>query len=278
MLKESTLTELAKRAGCSLAQLKTAIKPDSESDISFEDEGAFISDIDLEQIKERAGKDSYKEGKKAGEEMFIKSIRDEEELSFEGKTKDSLLKALKDKISKSAGKEPSEKVAELEKDNKKLKELITEAETKLQAETNNFTLRLDGIEIENKIKGIIPDKLANGLTKEQVYTLYKEGRDFIKTDSGTALVNPNTKEVIKDRKLNPVLINDDLKNFIDSFGIVPGNGRGTGDMIPKQKTNIESFTKRTEVEDYFEKNNVPLSERSGILQKTMKNEGFKLNE
>lgn len=278
MLKETTLSELAKRAGCSLAQLKYAIKSDSESDLSFEDEGAFISDIDLEKIKERARKDSHKEGKKSGEEMLIKTIKDEEELSFDGTTKDQLIKALKEKISKSVGKEPSAKITELETDNRKLKELVNEAEAKLMNETKNFAARLNGIEIENKIKAALPDKLANGLTRDQAYRLYKSDRDFTKIDSGIALVDPITKEIIKDKKLNPISVIDDLKNFIESFGTAATAGRGDGDTNTKSRTNIESFTKRTDVEAYFEKNNIPLSDRGGILQKAMKNEGFNIRE
>ncbi len=278
MLKETTLSELAKRAGVSLAELKKGIESETEETLSFDTEGEFITHTELESIKERAGKDSYKEGKKAGEEMFIKEIKSDEGLEFEGKTKDQLLKALKEKIQKETGSEPTKRIQELEEDKKKLQLSLTEKENELKAETENFNSRLNGIEIESVIKNSLPDKLANGLTKEQAYKLYKADREFAKTAEGIALIDPTTKQVIKDKKLNPVSITDDLKEFLKQFGEVHDDGRKGEDDQRRSKTNIESFTKRSDVEDYFEKNNIPLSEQAGILAKAMKNEGFKLNE
>lgn len=278
MLKAETLTELAKRAGVSSTELSKALKSETEETLSFDTEGEFITHADLELVKERAGKDSYKEGKKAGEEMFIKEIKTDESLDFEGKTKDSLLKALKDKILKDAGSEPTKRITELELDNKKLKDMVTESETKLTAETEKFNQRLNGIEIETVIKNGLPEKLVNGLTREEAYILYKSGREFSKTAEGIALIDPITKQVIKDKKLNPVSVTDDLKTFLSRFGEADNAGRGGDDKAPKGKTNIEGLSKRSEVETYFEKNETPLHEQPGILAKAMKNEGFKINE
>jgi hypothetical protein len=278
MLKEITLSELAKRAGVAPAELKRAISAETEETLSFDTEGEFITHTELDLIKERAGKDSYKEGKKAGEEMFIKEIKTDENLDFEGKTKDSLLKALKDKIQKETGSEPTKRITELEADKKKLQDTLTEKENELKNETEKFNSRLNGIEIESVIKNGLPEKLANGLTREDAYILYKSGREFVKTAEGIALVDPITKQVVKDKKLNPVSITDDLKTFLTRFGEVDNSGRGGDDKTPKGKTNIETLSKNSEVEAYFEKNETPLHERAGILQKAMKNEGFKINE
>lgn len=278
MLKEITLSELAKRAGVAPAELKRAIGAETEETLSFDTEGEFITHTELDLIKERAGKDSYKEGKKAGEEMFIKEIKTDENLDFEGKTKDSLLKALKDKIQKETGSEPTKRITELEADKKKLQDTLTEKENELKNETEKFNSRLNGIEIESVIKNGLPEKLANGLTRDQAYKLYKSDREFAKTTEGIALIDPVTKQIIKDKKLNNVSIQDDLKTFLSQFGEVDNSGRGGKDEAPKGKTNIEALTKNSEVEAYFEKNEIPLHERAGILQKAMKNEGFKINE
>lgn len=278
MLKETTLSELAKRSGCSLAELKRAIGTETEETLSFDTEGEFITHTDLELIKERAGKDSYKEGKKAGEEMFIKDIKNDEGLEFEGKTKDQLLKSLKEKIQKETGSEPTKRIQELEEDKKKLQQSIREAEEKLALETENFSKKLTGIEIESLIKNALPEKLTNGLTREQAYKLYKADREFSKTEDGISLLDPTTKQVIKDKKLNPVTVQDDLKTFLSQFGDQGDAGRGGQDDKKKSKSNIESFTKRSEVQKYFEEKEIPLSEQSGILQKAMKNEGFNMNE
>jgi hypothetical protein len=278
MLKPDFITELAKRAGLSSKVLTDALKSDKEETLTFDSEGEFIANTDLEEIKKKAGKTSYDEGKKAGEEMFIKEIRTDEKLEFEGKTKEQLLTALKAKILKDAGSEPTKRITELEADNKKLKELVTETENKLKTETETFNSKLSGIEIESTIKSKLPDKLANGLSKDDAYVLYMAKKKVEKTDAGIVLVDPITKQVIKDKKLNPVSIDDDIKTFLEGFGHTSDPGRGGGDDKTKTKTNIESFTKRSEVENYFEKNNIPLSEQSGILNKAMKNEGFKMDE
>jgi hypothetical protein len=111
------------------------------------------------------------------------------------------------------------------------------------------------LQIEQAIEGMLPEKLANGLTRKQARILYMGENQINMTDSGL---------FVKDRKLNNVPVEDHLKTFIDRFGVV--------------KSEIEAFSKRSEVESYFENNNTPLSEQSGILAKAMKNEGFKINE
>ncbi len=278
MLKETTLSELAKRAGVSLVELKKGIESETEETLSFDTEGEFITHTELESIKERAGSDSYKEGKKAGEEMFGKELKRIAGIEIEGRNAEKVISAIKTAALEEAKLEPTKRIQELEEDKKKLQTSLTEKENELKAETEKFNSRLNGIEIESVIKNSLPDKLANGLTKEQAYKLYKADREFAKTAEGIALLDPVTKQVIKDKKLNPVSITDDLKEFLKQFGEVHDDGRGAGDDSRKSKTNIESFTKRSDVEDYFEKNNTPLSEQAGILAKAMKNEGFKLNE
>lgn len=278
MLKKEVLENLAKRAGVSQSELKRVLESEVEEDLKFDKEGEFIGHDELETIKERAGKDSYKEGKIAGVEMFIKDIKLEEGLDIEGKTKDHLIKALKDKYTKDAGAEPTKRITELEADNKKLRDLYTEKEEELKSESEKFKSQLNGIEIEALIKGQLPEKLANGLTRDQAYKLYKSDRLFNKDESGVVLIDVVTKQVIKDKKLNPVQVSDDIKTFMEQFGEFD-KGRGGGDdKFNHRKSNLESMSKRSEVEEYFEKNSIPLSEQSAILAKAMKNDGFKISE
>jgi hypothetical protein len=277
MIKDSTITELAKRAGISPEKLQKAIKSEGEETLTFDDEGEFISHAELDSIKERAGKESYKEGKIAGEEMTIKAIKNDEGLEIDGKNRESVIRALKEKILKEAGSEPTKKIQDLENDNKKLRENLTEKENELKSEIEKFTSRLSSIEIEAAIKSNLPEKLANGLTRDDAFLLYKAKRNFHKTEKGIELIDPKTGEVMKDKKLNLIPLEVDLKAFAESFGEVSDQGRGAGDNIPKPKTNIESMTKRTQVENYFETNNIPQPQQAAILAKAMKNEGFDMN-
>lgn len=277
MLKDTAFEELAKRAGCSPAELKRAISTEAEETLAFDTEGEFITNAELETIKTNAGKQNYIDGKKAGEEMFGKELKKLTGLDIEGKNAEKVISAIKAHALEEAKIEPTKQIDELKADKEKLQKNLKEAEEKLAAETENFSKKLTGIEIEALIKGSLPDKLANGLTKEQLYKLYKSEREFTKTDEGIALIDPATKQVIKDKKLNAISITEDLKSFVSQFGEVDNLGRGAGDGQGK-KNNIESFTKRTEVEAYFEKNETPLSERAGILAKAAKNEGFNWSE
>lgn len=278
MLKAEQITELAKRAGLSSKVLTDALKSDKEETLTFDSEGEFIANTDLETIKGKAEKVGYDKGKEAGEEMAVKAIRTDEKLEFEGKTVANLVTALKTKIQKDTGTEPNKKITELEADIKTLQKNLADKETELTTATTNYSTKLSNMEIEQTIKSKLPDKLANGLSKDDAYVLYMAKKKVEKTDAGIVLVDPITKQVIKDKKLNPVSIDDDIKTFLEGYGKVIDDGRGEGDDKNKKKTNIESFTKRSEVEAYFEKNNIPLSEQSGILAKAMKNEGFKINE
>jgi hypothetical protein len=278
MLNEKQITELAKRAAISSTVLTAALKSDKEEALTFDSEGEFIKHDELETIKSRAEKTGYNSGKIAGEEMFIKEIRTDEKLEFEGKTKEQLLTALKAKILKESGTEPTKRIAEFESDNKKLKELVADAEGKLKTEIDNYKVKLSSIEVEQTIKAKLPEKLANGLSKDDAYILYMAKNKVEKGESGIVLIDPITKQIVKDKHLNPVSIDDHVKSFVDSFGKLNENGAGGTDEKKKTKTNIESFTKRSEVETYFERNEIPLSEQSGILAKALKNEGFKMNE
>jgi hypothetical protein len=141
MLSDKQITELAKRAGISSEVLLKAVKSTTEDTITFDKEGEFIEHTELETIKGKADKVGYDRGKEAGEEMFIKDIRTEEKLEFEGKTKANLLTALKTKYQKEAGTEPTKRITELEADNTKLKALVTETEEKLKNESVNFNTR-----------------------------------------------------------------------------------------------------------------------------------------
>jgi hypothetical protein len=124
----------------------------------------------------------------------------------------------------------------------------------LKMQTDSENAKRDTLKIESAIKSMLPDKLANGLTREDACILYMGKNKVQETDEGL---------VILDRKLNLVPVADHIKTFVESFGTI--------------KTE-RKFTKRSELESYFEENNTPLSEQSGILAKAMKNEGFKINE
>lgn len=270
MLKDATLSELAKRAGVSLSDLQKAIKSEVEEEITFEHEGEFISNTDLELIKERAGKQNYAEWAKIFTEKKVKELKAKEGIDIEGKTIEGLIDALKEKIQKDSGSEPNKKIQDLESDKAKLQQVINEKESEIEKLNNEK----ESIYTDFNVKSKLPDALENGLSREDLYTLYRAQRNV----KGNEVIDLKTGEVIKDKKLNPITIEDDIKTFLSRFGEQKPIGRKDGDSIPQPKNNIESFTKLSEVNEYFEKNNIPQPQQVAILSKAMKNEGFKINE
>jgi len=112
----------------------------------------------------------------------------------------------------------------------------------------------DEHEIQQAIESMMPEKLANGLTKKQGRILYMGENEVFVTDTGL---------YTRDRQLNDIKVEDHIKSYIERFGAI--------------KPELQ-FTRRSEVEAYFENNETPIHEQPGILAKAMKNEGFKLNE
>ena len=130
--------------------------------------------------------------------------------------------------------------------------------------TKYLKMETQNLEIEQFIKSNLPDKLANGLSREDACLLYMAKNKVEKNESGLVLIEPVTGRVITNRRLDPIPVDEHVRSFVESFG--------------KLKTEMESLSNRSQVDEYFEKNNTPISERSGILIKAMKNEGFKMTE
>jgi hypothetical protein len=273
MLNDATIKVLAERAGVNYSTLLSAIKATEEKEIEIEGSGSFLTTDELTAIEERGKKNGYKDGKTAATEMLIKEIRDEEGLTFEGKTKDNLLKSLKEKYQAEGGKEPTKAIDDLKKDKEKLQSLIDEKDKEVQ----KLKSEIDDIFVESTVKTKLPDKLENGLSRDDLYTLYLANRKINKTENGVELIDKKTNETIKDKKLNPISIDDDIKSYLERFGVTHEQGRGEKDNVPKPHNNIESFKKRSEVEEYLIKNNIDFSEHAGIYAKVMKNDGFDMN-
>lgn len=273
MIKEGILKQVAKRAGIDESQFLTAIKAEGEQDITLEGEGEFITNEDLETIKVNSGKSNYEDGKKAGEEILIKSVKKLAGVEFEGKTPENLFGALKTKFEADAKVEPNTKIQELEKDKKALQEQLEEKDGIIK----NKESEIDNLFVQSNVKAKLPEKLENGMTRDDLFILYSAKRKFKRNENGLELVDSKTNEVVKDKKLNPLSVEKDIEEFLQPYGKIPEPGRKGGDNPPRGNNDVESMKKMSEVHEYFEKNDIPLSQQSALLAKAAKNEGFDYN-
>lgn len=274
MINETQLKEIAKRAGVlDVKKFIEAAKSQDEQTIELSEDGAFMTPDEIQGVEARGEKVGYEKGKTAGYEILTKEVKRLGEVEFEGKTAQNIVSALKEKYSTEAGKEPNKKIEELEADKKKLQLALTEKETEVTTLKNN----IDNIYVESEIKTKLPEKLENGLTREDIFTLYQANRKVVKTEHGYEIIDIKKNEVLKDKKLNPLKVEDDIATFLDRFGVTKPDGRKEGDKSPGKNTNIEGLKKRTDVEAYLVENKIPFPEHAAIMAKAMKNEGFDIN-
>lgn len=273
MIKEETLKKIAKRAGINESEFLTALKAESDKDISIEDDGEFMTTEEIQSLGSKPNKTSYEEGKKAGLEILIKESKRLAGVEFEGKTVENLVTALKEKYEVDAKQEPNAKIETLQKEKVQLQKMIDEKEGEIAKREAKIT----DLFIESNIKTKLPDKTESGLTREDLFILYGAKRKFNRTDNGLELIDPKTNEVIKDKKLNPVSIDNDINEFLSAYGKPANPGRGGLDQPLKGDNSIDGLKKMSDVHTYCEKNNIPLNQQPTILAKAAKNEGFDYN-
>jgi hypothetical protein len=272
MLKKETLQEIAKRLGIEADELQKLIASDKEETIELKTVHLF-EDAELLTLKENSKREGYTEGKKAGLEMAIKDEKEKHGLEFEGKTIDNLLNSFKKKIETDLKVEPNKKIQELTADLEKVRQTLTQTEQEKQKEVEAIKNQLKQTKIESRLSQLLPEKTDNGLTRDDLKTLYFAKRQIDEDESGLKIIDRLTNEILKDKTQSPIKLETDIETFLIERNIRKIKGRG-GDNENPPDNGIDSLRKRTDVETYFEENNIPISERAPILAKAMKNEGF----
>ena len=270
MVSKEDLQEIAKRAGISVDALSKAISSDIEEKLELPEVHSY-TEQELVTLKDNISKEAYTRGKEAGVEMKFKELRDRHGLEIEGKDMDKLFEKYGEKILAEAKTEPSKKINELTQDLEKLRLTLKQTEEQKNNELSQYKSRMDKLEIETLVKSLLPEK-AGDLEKEDLFLLYTGKHEIRKTETGFEIVDLKTNEVLKDKSQSPIKIQDDISKFMEGRKI-PQNGRGGKDE-QNFSTGIESLKTRTQGENYCDKNNIPLHERSSILLKAMKSEGF----
>jgi len=201
MLKEEQLKELADKLKVKADDLQTAITSEEEVELVipelkiFTPEELTARDTNItEPIKNQ----SYQDGKVAGVEMEVKTLRESLGLEFEGKTITNLLDAQKKQILAESGKDVDPIILELKKDKDLLTQTITQLKADHESEKNTLTGKITeqsvNVIIEAEIEKL--DALPDGITKSDVIMMIRNGYQ-IETAEGKMIFKQNG-EILKD--------------------------------------------------------------------------------
>ena len=268
----SNLNEIEKVLHLEEGTLESAIKADEEQAITLEGLNVYNAD-ELNALKENIKKEEYLNGKIAGEEMAVKSVRDEYGLDFEGKKIKNFAEAFKAKIESESKKAPSQKIQELETDIEKLRGNATEWETKYNELQTSYSNEKKQYKINDLIQSNLPEGVI--LPKDKIITLFKMDYD-IDFDEGTPIIKKGDN-ILKDEKTrNPLPLNDVLSGWLNDNKFVQevAQGRGGGNS---RATNTKGGTLEAFIEEMGEAGiNSASLEFQKEMQERIKNGSLKL--
>jgi len=268
MLKTETITRVATLLKIKPEDLTAAIKDEKEVDVIIDEKLATFTDDEITQVKNN----EYKNGKKAGEEMAVDTVKKEMELEFTGKTVKGLAEAVAKKTLADAKIEPEKKVTELQEKLFNVQKTATELEKKLAEKDNEVA----SVRINGEVFKHIP--VIEGWEPEEVLNLMKgKGYEF-KAVEGKTVVFKDGKE-LQDKLSNAVPIKDVVTTFIAEKKLIPGaaaagGGRGKGDEGGRV-----GFTKLSEIKAKFKADGKSElgTEFADAVKEAAKTDGFDMN-
>ena len=243
------LDDLAKFVKGGADVLQNAIKSDEEVSLEFI-EGSFVSDTDLNLMKETRFTDGKKEGNKIGYDHGIKDFKKEFGLEIEGKDRKVIADAIRNQIITDAKIEPDKKVNEL---NTSLANLQSQYETDLGVKTNEVESLSNKLR-EYKVNGDLAKHLPEGLTgidANDFMTLAKTSASFEYDDD--VLVVKKNGAIQRDKMEKPITPKDYLTSFATNKKWMGTEGREGGDQ---NGNGSGTFKNMNEVYKHMETNNI----------------------
>jgi len=247
------LDQLAKFVKGGADVLQNAIN--SEEKVSLElIEGSFVSDSELNTLKDSRFNDGKKEGQTIGYDFAMKDIKKDFSIELEGKDRTKIADAIKNKIMSDAKIEPNKKVDEykssLESLQKKYETDLNQKSSELQ-QLNN---KLSEYKVNGDLVNHLPEGL-NGIDANDFITLAKTSAKFEYEDG--QLVVKKGDSIIKDKLEKPISPKDYLTDFATSKQWINTDGRGGGD---NGGSSNGSFKTMNDVYKHMQDNNVnPMS-------------------
>lgn len=272
MLTQETIKRFSSLLGFTAEELAKAITDEAERDLTPKTIKAFTQESwdALEDSIDAEKADKYNIGKGVGAEQAIKNIKKqarESGLEFEGKKPEDFISNFKAAVLKEADKNPDNRVAELEKDLKIMREETLFAKDQKINE-------LSGIIQTNKVRSTLtkhlPSKLPGGLDQEDALLIVTSKLNFGYDEEGNEIVKQGDK-VLKDSTRSPIGFKDAISDFatqknwrVNESGGTKGTDDDTGGGAIIDHKGIR---KSSDLNKYYEKNEIhPLSQKARIIQ------------
>ena len=261
------LNELAKFVKGGADVLQKAIESEEKVSLEF-NEGRFVTDEDLTQMKSTVRNEGKTEGQTIGYDFAMKDLKKDYGLDIEGKDRKMIVEAINAKILAEANKKPDAKIAELTTSLENLRNTYsTEKEAWNQAESS-YKGKLKDISIMSELQKNIPE--VKGLSGNQFLTLVKTEFGFDFDDNGNLFATKNGQQV-KDTMEKPIPVKSILTDYATQNGWFSVNGRGGGN----ESGGNSEFKTINDVYKHLETNNInPMSPEGEKLL----NEFKKVNE
>lgn len=232
------LGEVAKAAGISEETLRNAIESEESVLVELNNERVVYDskedfDTYINNVK--------KEASTASLEIAIKQARNDLGLDFQGKTMDNLLNAVKERTLEEAKIEPNKKIEELNNDLNSLRQQLQSKDEEFNQLQSNFKLERQEREINNRILNALP-KEGTAIGQDDLLTLFKSQHNVELGEDGNVIVKKNG-EVLKDKLMSPMGLEDVITNFTTPYIKKPEGGRGRTDEAGKPKAGtLDAFT------------------------------------
>lgn len=255
MLKEAALAKISTLLKIDAAKLKAAMADEKEADIEIPEDLTILNKTELES----RDRNKYGEGKKAGEEMLIKGIKTKHALEFTGEDSDKLIEAVTKKVKAELDTNPDARLAEKDKELKKAKDLLKEANDK----ADGFKTHIDQMAGDNKLLAMLPSNRLETMTNEEYLDLTKRAVK-IEVRDGKEVAIRNGEVVVDTKTMNPIAPTEVIKTYyaerkwikepVDPKMAGRGGGNSSGGG-----TGITKFAKLSEVQKQLEEEGINLN-------------------
>jgi hypothetical protein len=163
---------------------------------------------------------------KAAIEIEVKKMRSDLGLDFQGKSIQNLVEALTEKHKVEFTKEPSELVAQKEKDIELLKGKLKEIEAEKQRIDGEFSGYRNNLKLEKELKSVLPKNLS--IPEDDVLMILRSKLN--PTVDGDRVVFKKGDDILKDpTTLDPLPTDKVIANFFaENKHYLKGSGAGSG--------------------------------------------------
>ena len=163
--------------------------------------------------------------------LFIKELRNEFGLEFQGKTKENLVDAFKSKIENiknESVKDPEERFKTLKTDFEKLQQIVQTKDAEIETIKNDFQQKEKTQRIKSDVFKHIPD---NTLVSKNTILIEANEKGFTFDDQdGVTVIKDKQGNVLKNSTtLSPIDVKDWISEFVTPYVPKPVGGSGEGD-------------------------------------------------